>query len=307
MKTLLVLGILLFSTHSTFAHPSFSHFGSAMMNATGAGHLCRFAPENTLQIPESAYWGGGISKKEFKEVIQRIGDYYRPIIEAQGGDLVINENWQASTVNASAEQEEGKWILNMFGGLARHKLMTKDAFAMVMCHEVGHHLGGFPVYKPNYWASNEGQSDYFAVMKCFRRVFGNDNHDWILSTMSIPDLVKEKCSQGFGNPQDILLCQRESMAGLQVARFLDDLRHFIPNDQGPIFEITFEQPDTTEVPRTVHTHPGPQCRLDTYFSGATCPVSAFEDFSRTDGKTGACSMENGNSFGYRPRCWYAPN
>lgn len=296
MKFPLLILSLVFFVQNAIAH----------VHSTPVGHLCSFAPVNTLQIPENAYWGGGITKKEFKEVIQRIGDYYRPIIEAQGGDLVINDNWQASTVNASAEQEEGKWILNMFGGLARHKLMTKDAFAMVMCHEVGHHLGGFPLYKPNYWASNEGQSDYFAVTKCFRRVFGNDNHDWILTIMTIPELVKEKCAISFSNPQENLLCQRESMAGLQVARFLDDLRHFIPNDQGPIFEITFEQPDTTEVPRTVHTHPGPQCRLDTYFSGAICAVSAFDDFSRTDAKTGACSMENGATHGYRPRCWYAP-
>jgi hypothetical protein len=34
----------------------------------------------------------------------------------------------------------------MFGGLARHELVTDDGFMMVVCHETGHHLGGAPRY-----------------------------------------------------------------------------------------------------------------------------------------------------------------
>ena len=87
--------------------------------------------------------------------------------------------------------------------------------------------------------------------------------------------------------------------------FLDDLRHFTSGGKPP-FEITFDLPDTTEVPNTVHGHPGPQCRLDTYFAGAICPVSASDDFSRYDSTTGACALEKNDTYGYRPRCWYSP-
>ena len=30
----------------------------------------------------------------------------------------------------------------MFGGLAGHETITTDAFALVACHELGHHIGG---------------------------------------------------------------------------------------------------------------------------------------------------------------------
>ena len=55
--------------------------------------------------------------------------------------------------------EEGsfnKWVVAMFGGLARRPEVTKDAFQFVVCHEVGHHLAGWPFAYD--WASNEGQS-----------------------------------------------------------------------------------------------------------------------------------------------------
>jgi hypothetical protein len=267
-------------------------------------HQCSFIPKNNLSIPYHLNWPYGISHKEFNQVIDQVSSFYEPIIKAQGAELLVNRLWQASTVNASASRRGNIWELNMFGGLARHKLMTKDAFALVMCHEVGHHLGGFPKYSDGDWASDEGQADFFATMKCFRKVFESENHDSILSTIKIPAVVYEKCSLGFKSKNEIDLCARSSMGSLQVALFLDDLRH-ISKTLAPI-EITFDQPDTTEVNQTNHKHPYAQCRLDTYFAGAICPVPYAEDFGQDNPTQGACSMEKNDSYGYRPRCWYKP-
>jgi len=67
----------------------------------------------------------------------------------------------------------------MFGGLARHETMTPDGFATVVCHELGHHLGGVPKkfsWFGNSWASNEGQADYFGIMKCLRKMFEHEDN-----------------------------------------------------------------------------------------------------------------------------------
>jgi len=46
-------------------------------------------------------------------------------------------------VNAYASvDKQGQQFIHMFGGLARHPLMTEDAFLLVACHEFGHHYGG---------------------------------------------------------------------------------------------------------------------------------------------------------------------
>ena len=52
--------------------------------------------------------------------MDRVQSIYGPIVAAHGGRLVINRLWEDATVNASAEQVGGDWILNMYGGLARH-------------------------------------------------------------------------------------------------------------------------------------------------------------------------------------------
>lgn len=119
-------------------------------------------------------------KQKYNKVIDAVENFYKPIVAEKGGSLVVNRLWKNGKVNASATLSliGKKWIVNMYGGLARYQGVTADGFAMVMCHEVGHHLAGFPMNDPapltRWESSNEGQSDYFASMKCFRSVYGND-------------------------------------------------------------------------------------------------------------------------------------
>ena len=86
----------------------------------------------------------------------------------------------------------------MFGGLARHKLVTPDGFALVACHEMGHHLGGAP--RRGGWASNEGQSDYYATTKCARRIWAEDNNaaimqDRISKGLEISEKAQQECDR----------------------------------------------------------------------------------------------------------------
>jgi hypothetical protein len=82
----------------------------------------------------------------------------------------------------------------VYGGLARHGEITPDGFALVLCHEIGHHLGGVPRYSgANGWASNEGQSDYFAATKCLRRAWQSDQNEDLISRMGIPSELRSKC------------------------------------------------------------------------------------------------------------------
>lgn len=69
-------------------------------------------------------------------------------------------------------------------------------------------------------------------------------------------------------------------------------------------EPQFETPDLTEVKVTNPNHPAPQCRLDTYFSGAVCNASADDDVSMNDEVTGTCHHNLGHKTGVRPACWF---
>lgn len=259
-----------------------------------------FLPENDLYIPVNAEFGTDMTEVKFNAIIDRIDSVYSKIVKEQGGTLKWNRNWTDGTVNASAQRFLSTWTVNMYGGLARHPLVTDDAFALVVCHELGHHLGGAPKIGGfmSKWASNEGQSDYFATLKCFRKVYGSDDNIKIVSEMNVPAIVEDKCRDNFKDEKEVALCIRGAMGGKSLALLLGSLR----NTTG----IDFDTPDQNVVDTTDNAHPAAQCRLDTYFAGAICDKSANEDVSNKDFSKGVCSRKNGYVDGVRPLCWYKP-
>jgi len=256
----------------------------------GPVELCQgFLPENNMKIPVGDVNALGIQEDEFNAVLDRIEEIYTPLVAAKGGNLVVKRLWENDTVNASAQQWGSSWIINMYGGLARHQAITADGFALVACHEIGHHLAGTP--KSWGWASNEGQSDYFATLKCLRRFYGNG--------AAAKDTVSDSCQDSFGDEDSQRICGRNAQSGLSVATLFKDLRNL---PEAP----KFDTPDQSQVDRTNNRHPAPQCRLDTYFQGSLCTAPLDQDVSNRDPNAGTCTEANGYSTGLRPRCWYAP-
>lgn len=256
--------------------------------------------ENNLRIPVSQKSINGITEEQFNSVIDEVSAVMSPIVASHGGNLTVVKLWTDETVNAYAEQSGTTWKVSMFGGLARHETITRDGMALVVCHEVGHHIGGAPLYSwKSGWASTEGQSDYFATTKCLRQVWANDNNEEIISRMDVPARVKELCGQTHLWNGDYALCVRGAMAGDSVARLFAALRKQEP--------AKFETPDPKVAKYTQESHPATQCRLDTYFQGALCTVDAREEFSRDTEVTGSCHKTLGFTIGMRPLCWHKPS
>ncbi len=253
-------------------------------------------PKNKYWIPTS-YKSSNITEKQFHGILDRIEKIYAPIIKEHGGDFIVSRRWTNGTVNASAQRIGNKYIINMFGGLARHPKMTPDAFAMVACHEIGHHIGGIPKYV-GIWASNEGQADYFATLKCFRRYAEMDNNLPFMKRFRVPQTVSLLCNKSFSNQEDLAICQRNSIAGKNLADLLGAL--------GRTGDTDFDTPDPREVSRTQHTHPVAQCRLDTYFQGAICPVEVEDEVDYKDPNKGTCHRFANFELGFRPLCWFKP-
>lgn len=263
--------------------------------------LCSgFVPENDLNIPVGVFTVGGITEQQFNEVLDRLERLYRADVEAMGDRLKINRLWNDGTVNASAQRSGTTQILNMYGGLARHPATNVEGFALVACHEYGHHNAGAPKMQGWFgsWATNEGGSDYFASLKCLRRFFAEDDNAAILKDLDLDPVAEAACAAQFADEQDRLICLRTSLAGQSVANLFQALRK---EPSAP----TFGTPDKSEVTRTDDKHPGTQCRLDTYFAGMLCVAKENENLSNTDYKAGSCYTPRDDA-GVRPRCWFAP-
>ena len=262
-----------------------------------------FLPENNLSIPVGDKSAAGLTEEQFNDVIDQYEGIYSSIISGMGGTLKVNRLWDNATVNASAQRQGTTWVVNMYGGLARHATITADGFALVVCHEIGHHLGGAPKVAGflgmNAWASNEGQADYYATLKCLRQAFLNDDNASIVSNMNVPALLSEKCSKQYSSKADRDICVRSGMAGASVAGLFAALR------SQP--EGKFETPDASVVSRTNDAHPAHQCRLDTYFQGALCDKTLGEEVDQKDEVRGTCHASIGSKSGLRPLCWFKPS
>lgn len=281
---------------------------TGVMIASVTGFACTIdgkqglLPENDMWISTTAKMSNNMTEERFNAVIDKVVKVYEPIISSMGANLKVSRKWEDGTVNAYASRSGSTWNVAMFGGLARHKAITEDGFALVVCHEIGHHIGGAPkksTWFGTTWATNEGQADYFATLKCLRKAFRNENNAAIVKAMDVPAEVVNKCAEQFSEEADQLLCQRGSMAGLSTAKLFQDLRSSSK-------EPSFSTPDTKVVSRTDHNHPAYQCRLDTYFAGATCEINDSIDVDNEDEAVGVCYRDSGDTEGVRPLCWFKP-
>ncbi|MCM2280370.1 MAG: hypothetical protein NDI61_00830 [Bdellovibrionaceae bacterium] len=279
---------------------------------------CDLVPPNRLQIADDGgTTRGGMNQVRFNQVLKAALTTYEPIFRNNGQKLILRGLWKSGDVNAHAypgrdpievlERGGGSPELDLrfrrvdiYGGLARHPDMTADGLLMVICHEIGHHIGGMPAKFDSWGASNEGQSDYFAATKCMRKVLENVDNVAFLKRLPVDAGVRNRCTAAHSrNIKDSALCIRTSMAGLALAKVLSDL--------GAEGRVDFRTPDRSVVAQTDNAHPAAQCRLDTYFAGALCRVSHTKDMSFETPISGACVPERAtNTAGARPNCWFNP-
>ncbi|NJL24618.1 MAG: hypothetical protein HC902_05235 [Calothrix sp. SM1_5_4] len=268
--------------------------------------LCSgFLPQNDLRIPITAHQVGGVTKAEFDAVLDTIEKHYAPIFQSKGAQLQVNRLWSDASVNASAEQRGRTWILNMYGGLARHPIMTKDGFLMVACHEIGHHVGGAPKIAGWFgtpdWASNEGASDYFATLRCMRELMPDDENERFVRENSIDPFVRRKCEELYNTQAEENLCMRTGTAGMVGGLMFQTLRKE-PNPP----RLRHSGPERCQPDRTMD-HPGTTMPPGHLLPGARfCVHDRGVELSDRNPNQGTCSEANGQRDGIRPRCWFKP-
>lgn len=291
MKTIRMIALLLISFTLNMTHSETTH------------DLCEgFLPENDMEIPVGRVGigierAGGLTEQQYNSVLDKVYNVYASKVAQHGGQLVIEKAWSDGNVNAYAERRGNQFVVKMLGGLARHNVMTEDGLALVACHEIGHHIGGVPRYAGR-WASTEGQSDYFANLKCMRFVFSGDDNEAIVKQLNPSRFVVDKCEEQFGNRDDQLLCMRSAMAGMVGSSLFASLS----GGSAP----RFETPDPNVVAQTYESHPHYQCRLDTYFQASLCSVSENTPIGQNNANEGTCNRANNDEVGLRSLCWYKP-
>lgn len=248
---------------------------------------------------EDEFSDSNISKKEFNKILDTVKKVYQPIFKKQKMTFRIERGWEDKQTTAYAGVLGRDRYILVYGGYARHKLMTKDAFLSVICHEIGHHLGGFPRKSSSAWSSSEGQADYFSTLKCMKEVLkvADDNEEVALA-LDLPEEVKKQCRFQYKNDNDYFICLRSAKAAEDHGRVVADL-----TDEGnTVISLLTPSSETRSV--TNLKHPSPQCRVDTKYQGALCNVATSIPLDATNELQGACHFNNFNILGNRPACWF---
>lgn len=141
--------------------------------------------------------------------------------------LVINLEPLNPRINAEIKKEDDHLRINLMGGILGHERMNDEALKLLLCHEIGHFLGGPPYKSRTGWSSTEGQADYYSAFFCARKFSFTDE------------------------------------AFIEAALALTSIYAGVTMSQSPRLETCEE----TRVGRTNYGYPSVQCRLDTLIAG----------------------------------------
>lgn len=144
-----------------------------------------------------------------------------------GTELTIQFQSLNPRVNAEINKSEHGVVIDVMGGMLGHSRMNENALRLLLCHELGHFLGGPPLKARGGWSSTEGQADYFSGSTC-TKLIGMDENALVDGAIRLTTIYSE--------------VMREPSPKL-------------------------DQCDDTRVQRTNFGYPKVQCRLDTILSG----------------------------------------
>jgi hypothetical protein len=235
-------------------------------------------------------------KEDIDLIINKIKLEFQKDFKLKNQNLVINNEWDDPMVNALAYQNLPNAHIDLMGGMAKHKLMTKRAMKNILCHELGHHLGGDPLktVEEASWMSAEAQSDYFATYECLRRINQGDD----ISQNSIPPFLKQKCNERFSTDKERNICIESIMGAKEMTSLFYAILSENPYSNSSIVEPQLDKRESFAIQNILtDDYPNLQCRLDTMVEGALCDEACKKMQLQPNLVIAPYS-------GFRPSCWF---
>jgi hypothetical protein len=222
---------------------------------------------------------------------------YKGKFAAQNLTFEITED-SSTDFGAFAERIGNVARIRVHRGTRYHQRLNPNMYAMILCHELGHHLGGAPRFA-NSWAAVEGEADYYATLKCWRTVESSLPAFAMTDPVDSDGLeIQTKCTASYPQPAlkaERISCQHALKTSLDLTRVLAGLSGFTA------VGITASANSKTTVTTTFPFANEPLCRWQTFRPGGLCSISAEVD---VEAANGACTTSDSPDAA-RPHCWFA--
>ncbi len=283
---------------------AFPHIGCEMFAPTKqkrAWDTAKFLSRKNKLAP---YLEDVKSEEEFNQIITDITDIFHETVRQAGGNLSILSEYNNESMNAHAfKSEDNLWTLRFSGGLYKSSFLSRDGFALVVCHELGHLLGGAP-YFIGKKISKEGQADFWATSVCLKKYFEKKVAE--IQNYVLDEKTKMICNSKKLTAIERNNCIRSSLAAQSLLNLLDKDNHE---------DFNTSEKNTSLPIQTKEEHPDYQCRLDTYIAGSLCnrdtSLSSILILATSNQISDSyckdiSSVEN-KLIEQRPACWFNPN
>lgn len=251
----------------------------------------------SLFIQAAAF--ASVELPQFQKMRAALVDLYTLEVEGKGArfEIVLTDKDKIPQA-LSRKTSEGVWQIEVYQSMLDLKSQSIQTLGMMLCHEVGHFLGGEPYVigrqltpavrqRAPKQMSCEGEADYFSTSVCFRKL-----------AKLVAELKLEKAFEGelnnecylsFSTNGDREIC----LSGLKIARDLAIVYQDILTVMG--FPTTFQNRfDPSVSDRTLNyvgEYPTLECRYQTLVHGLLC-----------------AEKENGECLDprwMRPLCWFS--
>lgn len=258
--------------------------------------------------------GTGLPPTAAQDLFDAVTAIYRPEAQLFGADFAIQVTPGTSSAAFAANGETWKVLVPQ--GTLSSPGLTEDVLATIVCHEVGHLFGGFPMkWSPDEDLASkhtviavEEQADYFAGKDCLPRLWAADSARNAAAYAQLATAARADCDSAWSSEADRGICARTALAAETFGGWLA-LRHgtAVP---------ALATPDSTQVDQTSMSYASDQCRVDTLFQGALCArrapsgvipgLTAYGNYT-AETEAAAAPYACTEGMGARPRCWFKPN
>lgn len=209
-------------------------------------------------LPPGSANVSALTESDYTTVVSKfLMRYFNKVYTATGKPLVIPFEWNSPYFAAFAESKEGYMKISLWGGVARAPGASKSVLAAILCHELGHILGGEPrqTIPGAEWSSIEGQSDFYAAAVCLP--------DFLRAHPEFAPVVSPEAEQ---------VCQRNKDCGVVLQTGLDTVRFLQAYSYREFTPVSIFHSEKPAEKLILNTYPSDQCRMDTFIEGARCQL-----------------------------------
>lgn len=241
-----------------------------------------------------------IDRADYFKLTSALEGTYAEQIRSLGGHLKFTLKEMKASPNAfAAKRADGTWEVTVIESLLTLEEQTKSTLGIILCHELGHFLGGEPYVvgiqltpavrsRAPKKMSCEGQADYFATSECIKTLARKLPDLFSDNKGLLNPLMAQECDQNFENKEDKNRCRETVIASHQTVLVYQKMLREMNVPESFFGRTNNDQSD--RVLNSVGEYPSLDCRYETFINGTLC--------------SGLSENECHDAKWARPACWF---